>query len=71
MKCPKCSQELEQSGEIDEDGRRWKVYQCDRCTRQVDFFGVEEEVLLTFAVDEAGRLFDPATGDLLPPFSGN
>jgi hypothetical protein len=66
--CPKCNRSLACSGTATIDDQQLGVYQCDECLRLVRFFpeSPPREVALTFAVDEAGTLFDPATGDEIP-----
>lgn len=59
MDCPKCKQPLAPSGIANFDGEQLTVYQCDTCTRFVNFGGQEFEAALTFAVNPAGQLFDP------------
>lgn len=61
--CPKCGRRLEESGEIAWEGRACPVFQCDECLVRATMFGEPFEVALTFAVDEEGRAFDPASGD--------
>jgi hypothetical protein len=39
------------------------VFQCDECIAIVSMFDGQVEIALTFAVDEEGRAFDPATED--------
>lgn len=43
------------------------VYQCDECLMTMEALGVRAEVALTFAIDQAGRMVDPAAPD--EPFS--
>ena len=59
--CPKCGRRLERSGEIQFDGIAYPVFQCDECLVETEMFGEPIEVALTFAVNEDGRPFDPAT----------
>jgi hypothetical protein len=61
--CPKCGRRLEKSGEIEHEGNFCPVFQCDECLVAVSMFGEPIEVALTFAVDDQGRAFDPATDD--------
>jgi hypothetical protein len=42
------------------------VYQCDTCTKTVDFLGEKAEVALTFVALPDGRLVDPADPDIDP-----
>lgn len=66
--CPGCGREVRRSGVVSGDAGPLDVYQCDQCRAEVDMFGVKVEVALTFAVDEEGRAFDPASPDgELPP----
>lgn len=59
MKCPKCSTPLAPVGDLDIDGRRADVYQCDTCTVPWAFGGETISTAFTFAVDESGGYFDP------------
>jgi hypothetical protein len=61
MNCPSCKAPLAPAGELDIDGQTLAVYQCDACVRDWRFDGEVFEAALTFAVDEAGRFFDPET----------
>jgi uncharacterized Zn finger protein len=61
--CPKCGRSLEASGLLTIDGVDHPVYQCDDCTETATVFGEEMELAVTFAVDQAGRVFKP---DSLP-----
>jgi hypothetical protein len=65
MKCPKCVRELSPEGEICLGDERMTVYQCDHCVRPWQFDGATFDAALTFAVDSAGQMFDPATGESL------
>lgn len=61
--CPKCNRLLRASGRVDVDGRgELDVFQCDECLATWTFDGEEFETSLTFAVDAAGRLYDPESG---------
>jgi hypothetical protein len=40
------------------DGQHFVIYQCDHCTRPLSFDGALFEAALTFAIDEAGNVFD-------------
>lgn len=61
MNCPKCNQELQQSGELDCDGIPMRVYQCESCIVEADFCGEKFAAALTFAVDAAGNFYDPVS----------
>ena len=66
--CPKCGRTLEQTGEATvttEAGRAvvYPVFQCDECIAVVEMEGERMELALTFAVDENGQAFDPASPD--------
>lgn len=70
MICPSCKRNLLPSGELTIDGRALTVYQCDDCTRPWQVGGSVFQTLLTFAVDEDGRMLDPDTFEplhLSPP----
>lgn len=68
MICPKCQAQLEPAGELDVDGVRYDVYQCDACNVPWEFDGETFEVAFTFAVDASGRMIHPET---LEPISLN
>jgi hypothetical protein len=53
VKCPQCGREPAGEATLP-DGRKVPVYQCDTCTREVEFDGVMFEVAVTFVLD-AGR----------------
>ena len=58
--CPSCNRSLQQSGVVTtDDGKTFPVFQCEHCVRKTTLFGGEIEVALTFAVDDAGNVFDP------------
>lgn len=61
MRCPRCKNELQQSGTLDVEGQEWAVYQCDQCTTPWEFEGEKYDTALTFAVDASGRMFSPET----------
>lgn len=61
--CPKCNRLLTRSGEAEVEGAVFPVFQCDECIVETKMFGEPVEVALTFAVDEEGKPFDPATED--------
>jgi hypothetical protein len=61
MPCPGCRRSLEPTGEIDMDGQKLTVYQCDDCVVSWKLEGQEFPAALTFAIDEDGRMFDPNT----------
>jgi hypothetical protein len=50
--CPKCSQLLEASGEVDFEGQTYPVYQCDACRVPRELFGVVSEMPVTFYVKD-------------------
>lgn len=58
--CPKCSRQLQQSGVVQIGADTFPVFQCDECLQAVELFGTSFEVALTFALDAAGKPFDPA-----------
>ena len=64
--CPKCTRKLARSGEVEVEGATFPVFQCDECIVQVMMEGEPFDAALTFAVDAAGKPFDPAsdTGEL-------
>lgn len=56
-----------QAGEVTFAGVTCPVFQCDECLDSLDVGGGEKlEAAFTFAVDAAGRVFDPS-GDLSGP----
>lgn len=61
--CPKCNRSLAAEGEATVDDQAMPVYSCDECVMTADFCGEKMELPLTFAVDAAGRKFDPADPD--------
>jgi hypothetical protein len=61
--CPKCGRQLQQSGETTIDDQTYPVFQCDECVATVDIGGEPFVVALTFALDDRGRPFDPASPD--------
>ena len=61
MNCPKCKQELSADGQLEVDGQTMAVYQCIDCTRTWEFDGETFEFALTFAIDNAGKMYDPET----------
>lgn len=61
--CPQCSRTLERSGVVEFEGKSFPVFQCEECVVKCEMFGEEFDVALTFAVDEEGRPFDPASED--------
>lgn len=61
--CPKCGRHLERSGAVECDGVTCSVFQCDECMAYIEMFGKPVSVALTFAVDEQGHPFDPASPD--------
>jgi hypothetical protein len=56
---------LEPAGELDFEGRHMIVYQCDDCVRTFRIGSSSFPVALTFALDDEGGFFDPATFDPL------
>lgn len=47
------------------------MFQCTECLASVEMMGERLEIALTFAVDSAGRVFDPAAADgTLPRWDG-
>ena len=61
--CPKCSRLLTQSGEAIVFDQYFPIFQCDNCLVRVELFGVMREITFTFALNEDGIPFDPATPD--------
>jgi hypothetical protein len=61
ISCPKCRRPLPPSGELDVDGQKLTVYQCDDCTVPWMVEGVEFPAALTFAVDADGNYLDANT----------
>lgn len=59
--CPQCKRVLHRSGELTIDGFPCPVFQCDHCIVTRSVAGMTADVNLTFAVDGAGRAFDPAS----------
>jgi uncharacterized Zn finger protein len=57
--CPKCGSEIESAGVIHTNGQDCSVFQCDSCVIVKPIFGRPFDVALTFAVNDAGRPFDP------------
>jgi hypothetical protein len=66
MRCPQCHGEVAAAGQLDFEGDRLIVYQCDRCVRPWEFAGESFDAALTFAVDGSGRFIDPETSEPLP-----
>lgn len=64
--CPKCKASLPPAGDVTIEGAVLPVYQCDTCTKTVDFLGEPTEVALTFVPLPDGRLVDPADPDVDP-----
>jgi hypothetical protein len=62
-RCPSCGAILDPGGVVTLDGVEFPVFQCDTCTREVDFLGSSETVALTFALRPDGSPFDPADPD--------
>jgi hypothetical protein len=64
--CPKCGRTLQRSGEVEVEDVTFPVFQCDECVVETEMYGEPFETALTFAVDAAGKPFDPAsdTGEL-------
>jgi uncharacterized Zn finger protein len=62
--CPKCGAELQSAGIIHIEGEDCSVFQCDSCSIVKPFQGRPFEVALTFAVDDAGRPFDPVDDEI-------
>lgn len=58
--CPKCGRRLQRTGEVEVDGATFPVFQCDECIVPWRVEGEEFDTALTFAVDAAGKPFDPA-----------
>ena len=65
--CPSCRRPLSPSGEVAIQGRPLAVYQCDDCTRPWEFDGQTFQTAYTFALTENGDMFDPESGEPLPP----
>jgi hypothetical protein len=61
--CPKCGRLLPQSGDTTVEDQTFPVFQCDECLTTVDIGGAPFEIALTFALDDQGRPFDPASPD--------
>ena len=68
MKCPKCLNNVQPSGELVVDDVHYVVYQCDTCVFPWEFDGQTFDAALTFAVDASGRMIHPET---LEPLSLN
>jgi len=68
MTCPKCHAPVNQSGDLDVDGAKLAVYQCDECTVPWEIDGQTFPTALTFAVDQHGTYLDAET---LQPFNLN
>lgn len=62
--CPGCLSELTASGTVSINPVSFPVFQCGTCVRPVVLFGEPFDVALTFAVDEDGVAFDPASDAL-------
>ena len=68
--CPKCNRLLFQSGEIPMFDRTFPIFSCDECLANVEMFGKMIEIAYTFAINERGVPFDPASPDgSLPDYS--
>lgn len=66
--CPKCRRQLDPAGDVtvDDQAETTTIYQCDTCTVEVNMFGTNRTMALTFAVDADGRYFDPSSGEEIP-----
>lgn len=51
---------------VDDQAETTTIYQCDTCTVEVNMFGTNRTMALTFAVDADGRYFDPSSGEEIP-----
>ena len=61
--CPKCGRTLRRSGEVTIEGADFPVFQCDECMAPWEVEGQVFDTAFTFAVDAAGKPFDPAADD--------
>jgi hypothetical protein len=67
VKCPKCGNECEASGEAIAEGKPVTVYQCDTCVVPFNFDGVIFPSAVTFTVDSDGNVvYDNTSGQSSP-----
>lgn len=63
--CPRCGIELRAAGEIESEGEKMPVFQCEKCVVKRPVFGEMFNVAFTFAVNAAGQPVDPGDDVLL------
>ena len=63
--CPGCGAQLESVGTMTLGDCECSVFQCDTCVVSKPICGEPFDVALTFAVNDAGKPFDPADDELI------